>query len=205
MQNVELDLKSRYLEAFRTIKTNVKYSTISKNDKVILVTSPCSGEGKTTIAINLALTLAMDKKKVILVDCNFRNPSIHNEFDLDETNGLSEVLVGKKQLNSAISKFSMTLDILKAGSIKLNPLELLDSEAMNQILNELRVTYDYVIIDSSSDEKIADSKILSSKVDGTIIVSRYAKTKRDELLSCKNYIEQVNGKVIGVIINRTKI
>lgn len=204
LQNVELEPRSSYAEAFRTIKTNIKYSNFGKDKKVILITSSESGEGKSTTASNLAMTLSMDNKKVILVDCDLRRPTIHKGFRLSGLNGLSEVLIDEIELSEAIQSYSPHLDVLASGKVPPNPAELLASEQMDIILKELRVRYDYIIVDTTPLGIVADSQILTSKVDGTVIVARYGKTKKEKISNCKKLIEQVNGKIVGVILNRVK-
>lgn len=202
MQIVEKEPRSSYAESFRSIKTNIKYSAFGKDKKVILITSANPGEGKSTTASNLALTLSMDNKKVILLDCDLRRPTIHKSFNISGVVGLSELIIEEKELGEVITKYSDNLDIIPAGNIPPNPAELLASEQMQNVLDELRLMYDYIIIDTTPLGGVADAQILTSKTDGTILVARQSKTKKDKLANCKKMIEQVNGKIIGVIINR---
>ena len=205
MKTIQLVQNSEYSEEFNKIKTNIKYSTVGKDKKVILITSSNSNEGKTTIACNLAVSLSMDNKRVVLVDCDLRKPSVHKEFAISKMNGLTDVLIEDIELSDALEIYNKNLDILTSGRIPPNPTELLASDQMDVILNELKSRYDYVLIDTTPLEVVADAQILSSKVDGTVLVCNYGKTKRDELINSKKSIDQVNGKVIGVILNRSKV
>lgn len=201
MPSILDDPKSYYAEAFRTIKTNIKYSSADKHKKVILVTSTEAGEGKSTISSNLALSLSQDNKKVVIVDGDLRKPSVHKQFRISGSVGLTEVLIGEQSLNSVKYKINPYLDAITSGHIPPNPAELLASEEMEKIIKNLKEEYDYIIIDTNPIGLVADAQILSSKVDGVILVARYEKTKKENLLNCKKMIDQVGGNTIGVVLN----
>ncbi|MGM9979682.1 MAG: CpsD/CapB family tyrosine-protein kinase [Clostridium sp.] len=201
MPSILDDPKSYYAEAFRTIKTNIKYSSADKHKKVILVTSTEAGEGKSTISSNLALSLSQDNKKVIIVDGDLRKPSVHKQFRISGSIGLTEVLIGEQSLDSVKCKINPYLDAITSGHIPPNPAELLASEEMEKIIKKLKEEYDYIIIDTNPIGLVADAQILSSKVDGVILVARYEKTKKENLLNCKKMIDQVGGNTIGVVLN----
>lgn len=201
MPSILDDPKSYYAEAFRTIKTNIKYSSADKHKKVLLVTSTEAGEGKSTISSNLALSLSQDNKKVIIIDGDLRKPSVHKQFRISGSVGLTELLIGEQSLENIKHKINPYLDAIVSGHIPPNPAELLASEEMEKLINKLREDYDYVIIDTNPIGLVADAQILSSKVDGVILVARYEKTKKENLLSCKKMIDQVGGNTIGVVLN----
>ena len=201
MPSILDDPKSYYAEAFRTIKTNIKYSSADKHKKVILVTSTEAGEGKSTISSNLALSLSQDNKKIVIVDGDLRKPSIHKQFRISGSVGLTEVLIGEQSLSSVKYKINPYLDAITSGHIPPNPAELLASEEMEKLIKNLKEEYDYVIIDTNPIGLVADAQILSSKVDGVILVARYEKTKKESLLNCKKMIDQVGGNTIGVVLN----
>lgn len=201
MPSILDDPKSYYAETFRTIKTNIKYSSADKHRKVILVTSTEAGEGKSTISSNLALSLSQDNKKIVIVDGDLRKPSIHKQFRISGSVGLTEVLIGEQSLSSVKYKINPYLDAITSGHIPPNPAELLASEEMEKLIKNLKEEYDYVIIDTNPIGLVADAQILSSKVDGVILVARYEKTKKENLLNCKKMIDQVGGNTIGVVLN----
>lgn len=201
MPSILDDPKSYYAEAFRTIKTNIKYSSADKHKKVLLVTSTEAGEGKSTISSNLALSLSQDNKKVIIIDGDLRKPSVHKQFRISGSVGLTELLIGEEALEKIKHKIKPYLDAIASGHIPPNPAELLASEEMEKVIEKLREEYDYVIIDTNPIGLVADAQILSSKVDGVILVARYEKTKKENLLSCKKMIDQVGGNTIGVVLN----
>ena len=201
MPSILDDPKSYYAEAFRTIKTNIKYSSADKHKKVLLVTSTEAGEGNSTISSNLALSLSQDNKKVIIIDGDLRKPSVHKQFRISGSVGLTELLIGEEALEKIKHKINPYLDAIASGHIPPNPAELLASEEMEKVIEKLREEYDYVIIDTNPIGLVADAQILSSKVDGVILVARYEKTKKENLLSCKKMIDQVGGNTIGVVLN----
>lgn len=205
MLEINENPRGMYAESFRTIKTNIKYSSADKAKKVILITSSWIGEGKSTVATNLAVSLSQDKKKVLIVDCDLRKPSIHKKFRISRGDGLTEILIGEIDLGEAIYKYDDYLDILTAGTTPPNPAELLSSDAMDELFNKVKGMYDYVIVDTTPLGVVADSQILSSKVDGVILVAFYEKTKKEKLVQCKKLIDQVGGNIIGAIINNVKI
>lgn len=204
MPNVLKNSISSYAESFRTIKTNIKYSSADKDKKVILITSTQPGEGKSTVAANLAISLSQDGKNVVLIDADLRKPTVHKRFKISGVNGLTNVIINETDLDDAICKINDNFSVIPAGQIPPNPAELLASKEMEKLIQELREKYDYVIIDGNPICVIADSQILASKVDGVILIARYESTKKEELLSAKKMVEQVDGKVIGVVLNRVK-
>lgn len=202
MVDIEKETRSIYAEAFRTIKTNIKYSFADKNKKVFLITSSEAGEGKSTVATNLAISFSQENKKVLLIDCDLRRPTIHRQFKVSGIMGLTEVLIGEKKLSKAIKSHNEYLDIISSGNIPPNPAELLSSDAMTELLEDVKDKYDYIILDSTPLGVVADAQILLGKVDGTVLVVRANKTKREKLINCKEIIDQVKGKIIGVVLNR---
>ena len=135
---VEDKPRSIEAESYRTLRTNIQYSSIDKNIKSIVVTSACPKEGKSTVSGNLALSFAQNGKKVIIVDCDLRKPSIHRKFNISNLCGLSEVMIGKEPLDNAIQKYKSNLHILTSGKIPPNPSEMISSTAMSNLLKELK-------------------------------------------------------------------
>lgn len=201
---LERNPKSIVSESYRTLRTNIQYSSFDKQIKSILITSAQSGEGKSTVSGNLALSFAQNEKYVILVDCDLRKPSVHKNFKLSNLVGLSDVLVGKEELESAIQKYSKGLSILTSGKETPNPSEMLSSKSMSELLEILGSKYDIVILDSSPITAVTDAQILSTKVDGTILVVRSSKTKSDTIIEAKELLNNVGANIIGVILNSVK-
>ena len=199
---VEDKPRSIEAEAYRKLRTNIQYSSIDKEIKSIVVTSACPMEGKSTVSGNLALSFAQNGKKVIIVDCDLRKPSIHRKFNISNLCGLSEVMIGKEPLDNAIQKYKSNLHILPSGKIPPNPSEMINSTTMSNLLEELKEEYDIVIIDSSPLEAVTDGQILSTKVDGTILVLKAGKSKIESVKEAKNLLNKVGANIIGLVINQ---
>ncbi|MGL5616001.1 MAG: CpsD/CapB family tyrosine-protein kinase [Sarcina sp.] len=198
---VEKAPKSVASEAYKALRTNIQYSSIDKKMKVILITSSEPGEGKSTTSGNLAISLAQDGKKVLVIDCDLRKPSIHKLFKESNLIGLSEVLLGKETFTEAMNEYGENIDILTSGNLPPNPSEMLGSKAMESLLEELREVYDHIIIDSPPIHAVSDAQILATKVDGTLLVVKAEKTKKDSVQRAKEQINKVNGKIIGAVLN----
>ncbi|MDF2883294.1 MAG: capsular exopolysaccharide biosynthesis protein [Clostridiaceae bacterium] len=191
-------------EAYRTLRTNIQYLAINKEIKSILVTSACPKEGKSTVSGNLALSFAQDGKKVIIIDCDLRQPSIHTKFKISNLCGITEVLIGRETLDTAIQNYKLNLDILTSGKCPPNPSEMINSTVMSNLLEELKNKYDMLIIDSPPLEVVSDGQILSTKVDGTIIVLKSEKSKISSVKESKNLLNRVGANIIGLVINEVK-
>lgn len=201
MFTVEKEPKSVISESFRILRTNLQYSSLDKKYKVIVITSSNPGEGKTTIASNLALTLAEEEKKVLLIDCDLRRPYVHKIFRISNTNGLSQVLLGEKSFYTASTQYKENMTILTSGYIPLNPAEILASNKMSKLLEFLREEFDYIILDTPPVLLVTDSQILSTKADGTILVVRSDKTKKAEIKDSVEMLKKVNANIIGTVLN----
>ena len=198
---VEKQPKSIAAESYRTLRTNIEYSSFDKEYKVIMVTSSEPGEGKSTTAGNLALCLAQGDKKVILVDCDLRKPSLHKKFKVSNIIGLSDVIIGKEELVTAFHRYNKNLVILTSGKIPPNPSEMLSSKTMTVLLEELKNNFDYIILDTPPVQAVTDSQILSTKSDGTIIVVKAERTKKDSVENSINLLKKVNANIIGTVLN----
>ena len=198
---LEKQPKSVEAESYRILRTNIMYSSFDKKIKRILVTSSEPAEGKSTTSGNLALAFAQDEKKVILIDCDLRKPSLHKKFRISNNRGLSDVIIDRDKLNKCIQKRTEYLDILTAGKIPPNPSEMLGSQAMSSLLDELSNLYDVIILDSPPVLAVTDAQILSTKVDGTLLVVRAEKTKKDTVLAAKGVLDKVNANILGTVLN----
>lgn len=197
---------SAYEEAIRTLRTNIQFSAVDKKIKKILITSSVPNEGKTTVSINLAKSFAKNNFKVLLIDCDLRNPSVNKELKIENNVGLTNVLLKKRDLASAIMKDydEKNLDILLSGPIPPNPSEILSSNAMKNIIKELEEKYDYIIIDTPPAGIITDAAILSTISDGVIFVARENYTKKEQIGAAIESIYKVGGRFIGVVMTFAK-
>lgn len=198
---VEQKPKSIVSEAYRTLRTNIQYSSFDKAIKTIVVTSAEAAEGKSTVSGNLALSFAQNEKKVIIVDCDLRKPSVHKNFKISNLSGLSEVLIGKANLDEVVQSRNENLDILPSGKIPPNPSEMLSSTAMSNLVENLREKYDIVILDSAPLQAVTDAQILSTKADGTILVIRAQRTNRDSVIDAKNLLTKVGANILGTVLH----
>ena len=191
---VEKKPNSIAAEAYRTLRTNIQYSSFDKEIKTMVITSSEPGEGKSTTAGNMALSFAQSEKSVILIDCDLRKPSLHRKFKISNLVGLSDVLIGKEKMNDAVNEYSENLHILTSGKLPPNPSEMLGSKAMGRLLEELKSKYDIIILDSAPLQAV-------TKVDGTILVVRAEKTKRDSVQQAKALLDKVGANVLGTVLN----
>lgn len=198
---VEKDPKSIAAESYRTLRTNLQYSSFDDEYKVIVVTSSEPGEGKSTTAGNLALSIAQGDKKVALVDCDLRKPSIHKKFGLSNTVGLSDVIVGKEDISIVGHRYNDNLTVLTSGKIPPNPSEMLASKSMKALIEALKQVFDYVILDTPPVQAVTDAQILSTRADGTLLVVKAEKTKKESVANSVNLLKKVNANIIGTVLN----
>ena len=196
--------KSIVAEAYKTLRTNIQYSSFDKEIKTIAVTSAEMAEGKSTVARNIALTFAQSEKKVILIDCDLRNPSVHENFKVSNLVGISEVLLGSAILEESVQKHNDNLYFLTSGKIPPNPSEMLASLAMTELIEKLKEEYDIIVLDTTPLQVVTDAQILSVKVDGTILVVRAAITKKDVVIEAKNLLDKVGANIIGTVLYAVK-
>ena len=203
--------KSPISEIFRNLRTNVQFANSKRGLKSLLITSTSPGEGKSWVSSNLAVAFAQAGKKVILIDCDMRKGRQFSIFNVPPTPGLSNYLSGinsdgDESSSNILSYIKETevknLYIITAGNIPPNPSELLASELMEQAIYELMAVSDLVILDGTPTSLVTDSIIVSRYVDTTLVVSAYKSTKMDDLQTLKRNIENVGGKIAGVVINR---
>lgn len=195
--------KSPISEAYRVLRTNIQYSSIDNPLKTIVITSSRSDEGKSTTAANLAITFAQSGNKVLILDADLRRPKVHRTFGLDNIFGLTNILVEGDNNVTYIKKGPVEgLDIITCGAIPPNPSELLGSNQMKQLVSRLREDYDVVILDAPPVCDVTDAALLSTIVDGTILVVSSGKVERDSLKIAKELLLKVNANIIGVVLNK---
>ena len=192
--------KSPIAEAYRTLRTNIQFSNVDENLKVICVTSSGPSEGKTTISCNLAETFAQSGKRVLLIDGDLRKPRVHKVFKISGTKGITNLLAGQMKLEEVTNYVGSDLTVIPCGPIPPNPSELLASKRMKELLDELRNLYDIIIIDAPPVGVVTDSAILSTIVDGILLVVASGKTDIDGAKRAKQLLENVNARILGVVM-----
>jgi receptor protein-tyrosine kinase len=188
-------------EAFRKLRTNLQFLTVDNPPRVILITSASPSEGKSTVAINVALALAEAEQNVVLVDGDLRRPRIAKYLGVLGSVGMSNVLSGAAPLTEVLqtTKYPQ-LTVLAAGPTPPNPSELLGSLTAQKMLGELRTQFDYVIIDSAPLLAVTDGTVLAVHADGALIVARFGKTKRDQLRHSVGILNDVGAALLGGVL-----
>lgn len=199
---VQHQTKSVTTEAYRQIRTNLQYVNVDNPPKTIVVTSSVSGEGKTTTAINLALVLAQSGQRVVLVEADLRRPRVIRYLQLIGGAGLTNILAGKAELSDLLQPWGDgKLSVLASGPNPPDPSELLGSEHMSNLLNELRETNDYVIIDAPPLLPVTDAAVLAVMADGVVLVTRWGVTKREQLRAAATTVRLLEARVLGTVLN----
>jgi len=194
--------KSPYSEAYRSLRTQIQYSRSEKPVQTILVSSPGPGEGKSTSVTNLAITMAQMGSKTILVDSDLRRPVLHSLFDLKRDVGLSNYLVGRAEIEEVIRPTSVdNLYLISCGILPPNPSELLGSKRMQELIQQLKSEYDYVLFDSPPLIAVTDAVVMAPWVDGVVLVLRSGKTDRDAAVRAFELLRNVKANVLGTLLN----
>lgn len=199
--------KSPISEAFRTLRTNIQFSSIDKEISSIVITSSGPGEGKSTVSVNTAMTMAQSGKKVLLVDCDLRKPKVHTFFRLFNGQGLTNILSEGLDIKEAVYEPDMekNLHVLTAGPIPPNPAELLGSRRMKKFVKESETIYDMIILDSPPVGLVTDSAILSTVASGTILVCAVGQAEVEASMSAKGLLEKVDANILGVVLNKVPV
>lgn len=195
--------RSLSAEAYRSLRTSIKFSLIDKPIKTIVVTSSLAGEGKSTVVVNLAYSLSQDGARVLVIDCDLRKPSIHENFLLANEKGLTDVLFGKSDLKGVTKKIEDSLFLITAGTILPNPAEILGSKEMENLIKELKINFDYIIIDTPPILPVSDTLLLVSKADATLIVVKARKTKEKMVKESYERLIEAKSNVIGTVLNES--
>ena len=194
-------------EQFNTIRTNIKFSNVDKDYKTLMVTSSNISEGKSTVSANIATTFAKQGLHTLLVDSDLRRPTINATFGIDNPQGLSNYLSERNfDINSIIYKTSVkNLYVMPSGPIPPNPSELIGSKRMAELIKKLSDQLDLVIFDAPPVLSVTDAQIISTNVDGTILVVRANKTEKAAVKEAVRLIKQVGGHIIGTILNDVEV
>ncbi len=193
-----------YNEAFKSLRTNLSFASINKQCKTIIVTSSIPNEGKSTIAANLAITLAESDARVLLVDCDLRNPTLRRLLRIrsEYQAGLTSLLTSNATWEECIFRHpKMNCDILLAGTIPPNPAELLSSPQMAELLQKLSERYSYIICDTPPVSVVTDAAALSRYCDGVLLVVRQKFSTREQVLMAKRNLDAVQANLIGTILS----
>lgn len=192
-------------ERFRQIRAGLRFAAASHEIKIIAVTSSVPGEGKTMTALNLALILAESEDRVLLVDADLRRPRVADYLGFEGTVGLTTALLGGVTVDEAVQRFGdTTLDVLTAGEVPPNPAELLASAPMRELIEDVKQSYGFVIIDTAPLLSVADAAVIAQQVDSTIVVADSSKVHQVQLEQTLDALDSAGAHVAGLILNRVK-
>jgi capsular exopolysaccharide synthesis family protein len=199
---VQLEPRSPRAEAFRQLRTNLQFVNVDRRPKRIVVTSSVPSEGKTTTTANLALTLAEAGQRVVLIEGDVRRPRLGTYLGLESASGLTSVLIGRADPEDAIQQWGdLPLEVLASGPIPPNPSELLQSRAMELLLQELDRRADIILIDAPPLLPVTDAALLARMSDGAVLVVRHGKTTVDQVQKACDNLEKVGARLLGTVLN----
>ncbi len=204
--DTEAGRHSALAEAFRSLRTSVLLSTAERPPRSLLVCSAQPGEGKTTVSVNLAISLAESSQRVLLLDGDMRRPCVHKAFGFEECGGLASYLTGQREWASVVQPTPVAgLAAIPCGPVPPNPAELLSSERARMLLREALARYDFVLFDSPPANQVADSRILASLMEGVILVVQGGATPREVVRRAQTQLRHVGGNLIGVVLNNLDV
>ncbi len=203
------DPRNPISEAYRTLRTNITFSRLESVPKTLVFTSPMPGDGKSTSASNLAITLAQQGLRVLLVDADMRRGVLNDVFHQPRDPGLSNVILGRVDATAAIRRIDLgsdiQMDLLPSGTLPPNPAELVGSERMRDLLKRLEEVYDTIILDSPPLNVVTDAALLGTKADGVLVVTRVGKTDVHDLEYAMIQLSNVRAPVLGIVLNDVDI
>lgn len=191
-------------EAYRTLRTSLIYARVDTPPRVIVMTSHSPREGKSTTSANLAVVLAQAGKSTLLVDCDFRNPVMHQIFELRNFQGLVDVLIGDRNLQEIWQEPLPGLKVVPVGPPPPNPAELVGSRRFAEFLDRVRQDFDYVIIDAPPVGAVSDPLTLASQGDGALLVLDAQSTRKGNVRQAMRSLESVGANVLGTVMNNVK-
>lgn len=199
---IELNSSSRSAEAYRHLQTNLQFLDVDSPPRVLMVSSAVPAEGKTTVAVNLALALADAGQRVVVLEADLRRPRVTSYLGLVGGVGLTNVLTGRAQVEEVQQPYENgSLVVIGAGPSAPNPAQLLASGTMAALLAKLRATYDYVILDASPLLPVADATGLAVLTDGVLLSVRHGSTTKDQLRQTRTTLERVGARIVGAVLN----
>lgn len=189
-------------EAYRTLRTNIRFALQGEGCKKFCITSSSQGEGKSITMLNLAITFAEAGQRVLLIDADMRRPAVARLLVEKSTPGLSNILAGLATEQEALRKeVYPNLDVIYSGDIPPNPAELLDSDRMRELLEKLSKWYDYILVDTPPVNIVSDASVVGNMLDGVLVLARQGRSRKESLKRAVNHLELAGVKVLGCIFN----
>ncbi len=199
------DPRSPAAEAYRTLRTNIQFSSLDKPLHTLLFTSTGADEGKSTTLANLAVTMAQAEQRVILVDCDLRRPTLHTLFGLSNETGLTSAILQPDAAALPLQDTSVAgLRLLPSGPLPPRPADLLGSRRMEALIDRLRADADMVLFDTPPVIAVTDAAVLATRLDGVLLVLQAGKTRRDRAREARRLLEKVKANIVGVVLNNAK-
>ncbi len=196
------DPKSPISEAYRSLRTNFQFATLQQHPKTVMITSAVPGEGKTTTAVNFAVTMADRGMRVLLVDTDLRRPHVHRVLKMDRGPGLTDVIRNERTLDEAIRSTTVqNLSIISSGRVPPNPSEIIGSDDMRKLIDELTTRFDLVVCDAPSLHVVTDPVLLATHIDTVLLVISVSNARRETIQRAKKFLETANPAIAGVVLN----
>lgn len=198
--------RSPAAEAYRTLRTNIQFSSLDKPLHTLLATSTAPDEGKSTTLANLAVTMAQAEQRVILVDCDLRRPTLHTLFKLPNDSGLTSMILANDERVVPLQATDVPgLRVLTSGPLPPSPADILGSRRMETVIERLRAEADVVLFDTPPVIAVTDAAVLATRVDGVLLVLKSGYTTRDRARQAKQVLERVKANIVGVVLNNAEI
>lgn len=204
-KNVNASISSQapfaVVEAYKNIRIRLLYILENMKGKVVAFTSPNVSEGKSTTAVNMAITLSQLNKKILLIDGDIRRATVHKKLKIENEKGLSNILARECPFKDALTNYNPYLDVLTSGSVVLNPSDLIGSTDFDVLIQKLREEYDYIIIDTPPVNIVSDALSISKKCDGVVLIARFSFTTYAQLMAANKALKALDINVLGTILN----
>ena len=192
-------------EAYRTLRTNIQFSSLDKPLHTLLATSTAPDEGKSTTLAHLAVTMAQAEQRVILVDCDLRRPTLHTLFGLANEAGLTSMILAQEDAPPLQETGVPGLSLLSSGPLPPRPADILGSRRMEAVIARLRAEADIVLFDTPPVVAVTDAAVLATKVDGVLLIFQAGKTSRDRARRARQILDQVKANIVGVVLNNAAV
>jgi non-specific protein-tyrosine kinase len=200
------DPRSPAAEAYRTLRTNIQFSSLDKPLQTLLATSSAPDEGKSTTIANLAVTMAQAEQRVILVDCDLRRPTLHTFFDLSNEAGLTSMILAQEDAEIPLQDTGVPgLSLLASGPLPPRPADVLGSRRMEAAIARLRAEADFVLFDTPPVVPVIDAAVLATKVDGVLLIFQANHTNRDRARKARQILEKFKANIVGVVLNNAPV
>ncbi|HHQ2480335.1 TPA: CpsD/CapB family tyrosine-protein kinase [Bacillus cereus] len=201
--NTSIFRNHAFKEQMAHIRSAIEIINESNNVNTLVVTSALMSEGKSTIASGLALSCSLKKTKTLLIDCDLRRPTIHQKLNLNNVEGLVDILEGQKGVQDCINTSLFdNLDILTSGLVPTQPGELLGSEAMRAFMKMVKKQYEFIIIDTPPILLASETRIIANMCDSTILVAKYNQSKMHDVIKAKELIANTSTSLLGIVLNQ---